>query len=46
VFADCYADWYEFMEWLADNVPSGDREDYYAYPELRVRVHAPRTREV
>jgi hypothetical protein len=39
-FTDCYADWYDLTDWLAET--ARDPEDYYAYPELWARVHAPR----
>lgn len=39
-FTDCYADWYDLADWLADT--ARDPEDYYAYPDLWARVHAPR----
>ena len=42
VFADCYEDWYELVDWLGDTAPHRDQRNYYAYPELRERVHAPR----
>jgi hypothetical protein len=42
VFADCYEDWYELVDWLGGTAPHRDQRNYYAYPELRERVHAPR----
>jgi hypothetical protein len=41
VFAECYEDWYELVDWLVDMAPRRDPTDYYAYPELWARVHSP-----
>lgn len=39
-FTDCYNDWFELVEWLADTAPHHDANNYYAYPDLWARVHS------
>jgi len=38
-FAECFSDWYDLTQWLAENAPHRDASSYYAYPDLWARVH-------
>ena len=39
-FTECFGDWYDLTQWLADTTPHQDASGYYAYPELWARVHS------
>jgi hypothetical protein len=37
-FAECYNDWFELAQWLADTAPHRDPANPFAYPDLWSRV--------
>jgi hypothetical protein len=40
-FTDSYQDWYDLTDWLIDTAPHRDPDNYFAYPKLWAKVHAP-----
>jgi len=37
-FTDCYSDWFDLVQWLADTAPHRDPANRFGYPDLWARV--------
>jgi hypothetical protein len=40
-FTDCYSDWFDLVQWLANTAPHRDPANRFAYPDLWKRVTGP-----